>query len=220
MLSQDVCPSVTRRYSVKTVTRIIKLFSPSRNHNILVFLALNPEMVVLYPLPMSVFSWRPATSSCTKEIWWHRQKPTLYFFGPHYMIWHLRLASISCWSGKGCAVMCDQQTRRSWSFQISHLRQHFTSFTWHCALALWVSVGTVPSVLTPCALIWVTAPLHHQRLSGPASETANTGSVGNQAQSACQTAALCVHAYPYQITDSNCRLYHPACRLSETIYRA
>jgi len=132
----------------------------------------------------------------------------------------LGLASISCWSrsdrGKGCAIMCDQQTRRSWSFQISHLRQHFTSFMRHCALALWVSVGTVPSVSTPCAPGWQ----HHQRLSGPASETANAGSVRNKAESVCQTAALCVLAYPYQITHSNCRLYHRACLLSETIYRA
>jgi len=50
-----------------------------------------------------------------------------------------------------------------------------------------VSVGTVPSVSTPCAPIWVTAPLHQQRISGPASKTANAGSVGNQAQSSCQT---------------------------------
>jgi len=33
---------------------------------------------------------------------------------------------------------------------------------------------------------WVTAPLHQQRISGPTSKTANAGSVGNQAQSACQ----------------------------------
>ena len=50
-----------------------------------------------------------------------------------------------------------------------------------------ISVGTVPSVSTPCAPIWVTAPLHQQRLSGPTSETAKGGSVGNQAQSECQT---------------------------------
>ena len=35
---------------------------------------------------------------------------------------------------------------------------------------------TVPSVSTPCAAIWVTAPLH----PGPASETDNAGAVGNQ----------------------------------------
>ena len=50
----------------------------------------------------------------------------------------LGLASISCWSrsdrGKGCAIMCDQQTRQSRSFQISqHLCQHLTIFTRHCA---------------------------------------------------------------------------------------
>ena len=37
-------------------------------------------------------------------------------------------------SREGCAIMCDQQTWRSQSFQISqHLRQHLTSFTRHCA---------------------------------------------------------------------------------------
>ena len=50
-----------------------------------------------------------------------------------------------------------------------------------------VSIGTVPSVSTPRAAIWVTARLHQQRISGHASETANAGSVRNQAQSACQT---------------------------------
>jgi len=53
-----------------------------------------------------------------------------------------------------------------------------------------VSVGTVPSVSTPCALIWVTAPLH----PGPASETDNAGSVGNQSETACQTPhSACMH---------------------------
>jgi len=50
----------------------------------------------------------------------------------------LGLASISCWwrshRGKGWAIMCDQQMRRSRSFQLSqHLHQHLTSFTWHQA---------------------------------------------------------------------------------------
>jgi len=45
---------------------------------------------------------------------------------------------MQCWSvsdlGKGCAIMCNQHMWRSRSFQISqHLRQHFTSFTRHCA---------------------------------------------------------------------------------------
>jgi len=37
MLSQDVRPSVTRRYSVETAKRIRKRFSPSGSHTILVF---------------------------------------------------------------------------------------------------------------------------------------------------------------------------------------
>ena len=40
MLSKDVCSvrlSVTRRYSVETAKHIIKLFSPSGSHTILVF---------------------------------------------------------------------------------------------------------------------------------------------------------------------------------------
>ena len=37
--SQDVCPSVTRRYSVETAKHVITLFSPSGSHTILVFRA-------------------------------------------------------------------------------------------------------------------------------------------------------------------------------------
>jgi len=37
----SVCLSVTRRHSVKTVQNIIKLFSPSGSHTILVFAVLN-----------------------------------------------------------------------------------------------------------------------------------------------------------------------------------
>ena len=48
-----------------------------------------------------------------------------------------RAASISCWSrsdrGKCCAIMCDQQTQQSRSFQISQHRRHLTSFTRHRA---------------------------------------------------------------------------------------
>jgi len=36
MLSKDVCPSVTRRYSVETAKHIIKLFPPSGSHTIVV----------------------------------------------------------------------------------------------------------------------------------------------------------------------------------------
>jgi len=37
MLWQDICLSVTRRYSVKTAKRIVKLFAPSGSHTVLVF---------------------------------------------------------------------------------------------------------------------------------------------------------------------------------------
>jgi len=36
-MSPSVCPSVTCRYSVETVQYILKLFSPSGSHTILVF---------------------------------------------------------------------------------------------------------------------------------------------------------------------------------------
>ena len=49
--------------------------------------------------------------------------------------------------------------------------------SYSCRPTVLVSVGTVPSVSTPCAPIWVTAPQHQQRISGPTSETANAGSV-------------------------------------------
>ena len=128
--------------------------------------------------------------------------------------------------GKGCAIMCDLQTPRSRSFQISqHLSQHLTCFTRHCAktdhaesthcgavaarysCTVLVSLGTVPSVSTPCAL--------------GDSETHNAGSVGNQSQSACQMPhSACVRRPIRFPTVTDCRLYHRACLLSETIYRA
>ena len=41
MLLQDVCLSVTRRYSVETVQRVIRLLSPSGRHTFLVLAAPN-----------------------------------------------------------------------------------------------------------------------------------------------------------------------------------
>jgi len=38
MLSQNVCPSVTRQYSIETAKHIIRLFSLSGGHSVLVFL--------------------------------------------------------------------------------------------------------------------------------------------------------------------------------------
>ena len=99
--------------------------------------------------------------------------------------------------------MCDQQTRQLRSFKISHLCQHLTSFTRHCAktdhaesthyggaLQLYrISISRhcaqcVDSLC--CCLGDSTTALHQQGMSGPTSETANAGSVGNQAQPACQ----------------------------------
>ena len=94
-------------------------------------------------------------------------------------------------------IMCDQQTWRSRSFQFKFhnisasiwlvsrdtvpkqimLSQLTMAASYSCRPTVLVSVGTVPSVSTPCAPIWVTAPQHQQRISGPTSETANAGSV-------------------------------------------
>jgi len=121
----------------------------------------------------------------------------------------LGLASISCWlrsdRGKGCAI-----SRRGdhdsfkfhnisasiWLFSRDTVPKQVTlsrlTMVAHYSFTVSVSVGTVPSVSTPCAATWMTAPLHQQRISGPTSETANAGSVGNQAQSAFQTPHSCV----------------------------
>jgi len=37
MLSQDVCPSITRRYCVETIKHMLRLISPSDSHVILEF---------------------------------------------------------------------------------------------------------------------------------------------------------------------------------------
>ena len=77
----------------------------------------------------------------------------------------------------------------------------------HYSCTVLVSLGTVPSVSTPCAL--------------GDSETHNAGSVGNQSQSACQTPhSACVRRPIRFPTATDCRLYHRACLLSETIYRS
>jgi len=53
------------------------------------------------------------------------------------------------------------------------------------------------------------------------SDTHNAGLVGNQSQSACQTPhSVCVRRPIRFPTATDCRLYHRACLLSETIYRA
>ena len=95
--------------------------------------------------------------------------------------------------------MCDQQTRRSLSFQISqHLRQHLTSFTRHraktdhaesthygSALQLY---GISISRHCPVCRLPVLLPgwQHHCTLVLPV-RPHNAGSVGNESQSAFQT---------------------------------
>jgi len=75
-----------------------------------------------------------------------------------------------------------------------------------------VSVGTVPSVLTPCAAIWVTEPLH----PGPACETNNAGAVGNQSESACQTPhSACVRRPIRLLTASADYTAGPVCCLRQ-----
>ena len=102
--------------------------------------------------------------------------------------------------------MCDQQTWRSRSFQISqHLRQHLTSFTRHRAktdhaqsthygspLQLYgisISRHCAQCVDSLCCYLGdrTTAPWSRPR-------DHNAGAVGNQAESACQTPhSVCVH---------------------------
>jgi len=80
----------------------------------------------------------------------------------------------------------------------------------HYSCTVLVSVGTVPSVSTPCAATRVTAPLH----PGPTSETDNGGSVGNQSQSACQTPhSACVRRSIRLLTATADYTTGPACYL-------
>ena len=127
----------------------------------------------------------------------------------------LGLASISCWSrsdrGKVCAIMCDQQTRRLRSFKISHLCQHLTSFTRHCAktdhaesthyggaLQLYrISISRhcaqcVDSLC--CCLGDSTTALHQQRMSGPTSETAKCWVSRESGSISMSNDTLCVRA--------------------------
>ena len=84
----------------------------------------------------------------------------------------------------------------------------------HYSCTVLVSVGTVPSVSTPCAAIWVTAPLH----PGPACETTTLGQSGIKLNQHVKRRTLraCVGLSDF---NSDCRLYHWAWLLSETIYR-
>ena len=57
----------------------------------------------------------------------------------------------------------------------------------HYSCTVLVSVGTVPSVSTPCAAIWVTAPLH----PGPACETTTLGQSGIKLNQHVKRRTLC-----------------------------
>jgi len=70
MLSQDVrpsvCPSVTRRYCANIAKRIIKLFSPSSNHAVLVF---------RYQCYSSTPTTTLLTGASNAGVWKHRDFP-------------------------------------------------------------------------------------------------------------------------------------------------
>jgi len=137
------------------------------------------------------------------------------------------LASISCWIAiRSRERLCDHVRSADAAIAIV---SNFTASIWlvsrdtvpkqimlsrltvaaRYSCTVLVSLGTVPGVSTPCAL--------------GDSKTHNAGSVGNQSQSACQTphSAVCVGLSDFrQRLTAECRLYHWACLLSETIYQA
>jgi len=125
--------------------------------------------------------------------------------------------------------MCDLQTRRSRSFQISeHLRQHLTSFTRHCAKTNLTESTHYGGALQLYRINLVSVGTRHCAQCVDSlcsylgdSDTHNAELVGNQSQSACQTPhSACVRRPIRFPTATDCRLYHRACLLSETIYRA
>ena len=129
--------------------------------------------------------------------------------------------------GKGCAIMCNLQTRRSRSFQISqYLRQHLTSFTQHCVPNQITLSRLTMAAHYSCTVLVSVGTRHCAQCVDSLcsylgdSNTHNAGLVGNQSQSACQTPhSACVRRPIRFPTATDCRLYHRACLLSETIYR-
>ena len=99
--------------------------------------------------------------------------------------------------GKGCAIKVHNISASIWLVSRDTVPKHITltrlTMAARYSCTVLVSVGTVPSVSTPCAPIWVTAR----------STTLGQSGINFNQHVKRRTLRVCVAAWAYQISDSD-----------------